>query len=101
MPLVAARGAGAAFGWFGFALNIAATFDVFSRLQVTNNGLFYVFFESPPNGSDHVDVWLFWIRAQTVSPILFRRNLLPTSPGEIKLKSCLCAYISGTQEIVL
>jgi hypothetical protein len=69
--LVATRGAGAAFGWFGFALNTVATFDVFSRLQVTNYGLFYILFESTPNGSDHIDVWLFWIRAQTASPICF------------------------------
>jgi hypothetical protein len=87
--LVATRGAGAACGRFGFALNIAATFDVFSGLQVSNYGLFYVLFESAPNGSNHIDVWLFWIRAQTVSPDLFRGNLLPTSPGESKLKSCL------------
>ena len=37
---MATRGAGAACGWFGFVLNTAATFDVFSRLQVTNDGLF-------------------------------------------------------------
>ena len=70
--LVATRGAGAACGWFGFALNTAATFDVFPRLQVTNDGLFYILFESAPNGSEHIDVWLFWIRAQKVSPNLFR-----------------------------
>jgi hypothetical protein len=38
--LMASRGAGAASGWFGFALNAAATLDVFYRLQVTNYGLF-------------------------------------------------------------
>jgi hypothetical protein len=38
--LVAMPGAGAAWGWFGFALNTAATFDIFHRLQVTNYGLF-------------------------------------------------------------
>ena len=37
---MATRGAGAAYGWFGFALNTAATFDIFHRLQVTNYGLF-------------------------------------------------------------
>ena len=37
---MATRGAGAACGWFGFVLNAAATFDVFSRLEVTNDGLF-------------------------------------------------------------
>jgi hypothetical protein len=52
----ATPGAGAALGWFGFALNIAATFDVFCRLQVTNYGLFNILFEPTPNGSDHVNV---------------------------------------------
>ena len=69
--LVATRAADATYDWFGFALNTAATFDVFSRLQVTNDGLFYFLFESVPNGSDHVDVWLLWILAQTASPNLF------------------------------
>ncbi len=45
-----------------------ATFDVFSRLQVTNYGLFDILFELAPNGSEHVDVWLWCILAQTVSP---------------------------------
>jgi hypothetical protein len=53
---VTTRGAGAASGRFGFALNTAATFDVFYRLQVTNYGLFNILFESTPNGSDHVNV---------------------------------------------
>jgi hypothetical protein len=54
--LVLTPGAGAACGWFGFALNTAATFDVFHRLQVTNYGLFYILFESAPNRSDHIDL---------------------------------------------
>ena len=53
---MATPGAGAACGWFGFALNTAATFDVFYRLQVTNYGLFNILFEATPNGSDHVNV---------------------------------------------
>ena len=69
--LVATPSAGAARSWFGFILT-AATLNVFSRLQVTNDGLFYIPFESVPDGSDHIDVWLFWIGAQTVSPDLFR-----------------------------
>jgi hypothetical protein len=36
---VAAPDAGAARGWFGFTLT-AGTLNVFSRLQVTNDGLF-------------------------------------------------------------
>ena len=81
-----ARGASAARAGFGFALNTAATFDVFHGLQVTNYGLFNVLFESAPNGSDHVDVYLWYILAQTASPNLFRGNVLATSPGESKLK---------------
>jgi hypothetical protein len=88
---VATPGAGAAWGWFGFALNIAATFDVFCRLQVTNYGIFNIFFESTPNGSDHVNVWLPCILAQTVSPNLFCGNLLATNPSESKLKNRLRA----------
>jgi hypothetical protein len=65
---VATRAAGVSCGWFGFALNTAATFNVVSRLQVTNNGLFDILFESAPKGSDHVDVWLWCILVQTVSP---------------------------------
>jgi hypothetical protein len=53
---VATPAAGAACDWFGFALNTAATFDVFYRLQVANYGLFNILFESTPNGSDHVNV---------------------------------------------
>jgi hypothetical protein len=55
-------------------------------LQVTNDGLFYVLLESTPDGSDHIDVWLVWIRAQTLSPKL-RGNLLPTSRSESKMKN--------------
>jgi len=95
---VATRGAGAACDWFGFALNTAATFDVFCRLQVTNYGLFNILFESTPNGSDHTNVWLSCILAQTASPNLFRGNLLATNPGEGKLKNRLRGYISGTLE---
>jgi hypothetical protein len=71
--LGATPGAVGACGWFGFALNTAATFDVFHRLQVTNYGLFNILFESAPNGSDHVDVWLLWILAQTASPNSWQR----------------------------
>ena len=95
---MATPGAGAACGSFGFALNTAATFDVFYRSQVTNYGLFNILFESTPNGSDHVNVWLPCILAQTASPNLFRGNLLATNPSESKLKNRLRGYISGTLE---
>jgi hypothetical protein len=66
---VATRWSGAACVWFGLALNTAAAFDVFPGLQVTNDGLFDILFESAPNGSDHADVWLWRILAQIVSPV--------------------------------
>jgi hypothetical protein len=84
---VATRGAGALCGCFGFALNTAATFDVFSRLEVTNDGRFYVVFESTPNGSEHIDVWIFWIRAQKVPPFVSWPPLLRRNSGESKLKA--------------
>jgi hypothetical protein len=52
---VAARGASASCGGFGFARNTATTFDVLYWLQVTN---FDVLLNSaPPNGLDYIDVW--------------------------------------------
>jgi hypothetical protein len=70
MFLVAARGVSAACGGFGFALNTAATFDVFFGVQVTNYGVLYVLFESAPNGLDYIDVWVLFLHAQTASPII-------------------------------
>jgi len=67
---VAARGASAAFGGFGFALKTAATFDVFYWLQVTNYGVLYVLFDSAPSGSNYIDVWDLCLHAQTASPII-------------------------------
>jgi hypothetical protein len=78
--------AGTACGWFGVALNTAATFDVFRRLQVTNYGLFNILFESAPKGSNLIGVWVFCTHGQTAFPHLFRGNVLATSPGESKLK---------------
>jgi hypothetical protein len=71
---VATRGARAACGGFGFARNTAATFEVFSWLQVTNYGVPYVLFDSAPNGSNYIDVWDLCLHAQT-APQLFRRNV--------------------------
>ena len=92
---MAAPNARAARGWFGFTLT-ATTLNVFSRLQVTNNGLLQTFFESAPNGSDHINVWLGSIFAQTASPVYLVATFLTRSPGESKPKSCLRADISGT-----
>jgi hypothetical protein len=68
--LLAARGASAAFGGFGFALKTAATFDVFYWLQITNYGVLYVLFDSAPSGSDYIDVWHLCLHTQTASPII-------------------------------
>ena len=87
--LVAAPDARVACGSFGFALHTSATFDVFPELEVANDGLFYVVFESTPHGSDHADVCLLCIFVQPAFPSLFGGNLLPTSPGEGKPKNCL------------
>jgi hypothetical protein len=91
---VAAPNTGAACGWFGFTFT-AATLNVLSRLQVTNNGLLQTFFESAPNGSDHVNVWLGCIFAQTTSPVYLVATFLGRSPAESKSKSKpALAYIS-------
>jgi len=93
---VAARGASAAFGGFGFALKTAATFDVFYWLQVTNYGLLYVLFDSAPSGSNYIDVWDLCLHAQTASPIISPQRLA-TSPGESKPKSCLLACVKAAR----
>jgi hypothetical protein len=69
--LLATPGAGVASGRFRFALNTATTFDVFSRLEVTNYGLFNIPFESAPKGSNLIDVWVFCTHAQTAFPNYF------------------------------
>jgi hypothetical protein len=68
--LVAARGASATFGGFGFALKTAATFHVFYWPQVTNYGVFDVLFDSTPSGSNYVDVWDLCLHAQIASTII-------------------------------
>jgi len=67
---VAARGASAACGGFGFVRNTAATSHVFCWFQVTNDGVLYVSFDSAPNGSNYIDVWDLCLHAQTASPII-------------------------------
>jgi hypothetical protein len=66
---VAARGASAAFGGFGFALNTAATFDDFYWRPDTTNGVLYVLFDSAPSGSNYIDVWDLSLHLQMASPI--------------------------------
>ena len=63
----------------GFARN-TATFDVFYRLQVTNYGVLYVLFDSPPGGSNHIDVWDLCLHVQMASPNYFVATVLATSP---------------------
>jgi hypothetical protein len=51
----------------GFARN-TATFDVSYRLQVMNYGVLYVFFNSPPSGSNPIDVWDLRLHVQMAFP---------------------------------
>ena len=69
------------------ALNTAATFDVFSRLEVPNDGLLQTFFESAPNGSDHINVLLFCIVVQTGFSQFMVVRVVATTLCEIKSKS--------------
>src|SRR5947208_11597728 len=63
----------------GFARN-TATFDVFYWLQVTNYGVLYVLFNSPPSGSNPVDIWDLCLHVQMASPNYFVATVLATSP---------------------
>jgi hypothetical protein len=59
-------------GGFGFvAARPSATFDIFHWVQVANNGLFYVLFDSAPGGSNHIDVWDLFLHFQIASPDYF------------------------------
>jgi len=80
--LVAAGGASAAFGGFGFALKTAATFDVFYWLEVTNYGVLYVPFDSTPSGSNYIDVWDLCLHAQTASLIISSQRFSDESRRE-------------------
>ena len=97
--LVAARGASAAFGGFGFALKAAATFDVFYWLQVTNYGVLYVLFDSAPSGSNYIDVWDLCLHAQTASPIILSQCFSDESRREQaeKLFDCVCKSCTHNQ----
>jgi hypothetical protein len=65
------------------------TFDVFYRLQVTNYGVFYVLFDSPPSGSNPIDIWDLYLHAQMAFPRLFRSNgFSDESPAGASRKSC-------------
>jgi len=72
-------------GGFGFARN-TPTFDVFYRLQVTNYGVLYVLFDSPPSGSNPIEVWDLCLHVQMASPNYFVTTVLATSPGVSKPK---------------
>jgi hypothetical protein len=59
--LLAARGAGASCGGFGFALN-TTTLDIFNWPQVTGNfGDDVALLQSAPNRPDYIDVWALWL----------------------------------------
>jgi hypothetical protein len=75
-----ARGA-LACGGFGFARNTAATFDVFYWLQVTNYGVLYVFFDSAPSRSNHIDVWDLCLHFK-----LFRRSVFSNESRQEQAK---------------
>jgi hypothetical protein len=85
--LLAPPAAAVGFDGFGFRSYGAASFHVIPGLKIPNDGLFQIFLNSAPNGSEHVDVWLFYILAQTAfTPSLFRGNVLVAIQGEIKPK---------------
>jgi hypothetical protein len=78
----------AACGGFGFDRN-AATFDVLYRLQVTNYGVLYVLFDSPPNGPNPIDAWDLCLHVQMASPNYVIATVLGTSPRRAQAeKSC-------------
>jgi hypothetical protein len=72
----------------GFARN-TATFDGFYRPQVTDYGFLYVLFDSPPSGSNPIDVWDLCLHVQMASPKLFRSNgFSDECPAGASRKSC-------------
>ena len=81
-------------GGLGFAVT-PPTFDVFYRLQVTNYGVFYVLFDSPPSGSNPVDIWDLYLHAQMAFPDYFVATVLATSPPrEQAEKAVLIAFVT-------
>jgi hypothetical protein len=88
MLLLTTPGIAVACGGFGFALNTAATFNVFRRLEVTNYGFFDILFESAPKRSNLVGVWVFCTHVSNrLPPNLCGGNVLAMNPGESKLKT--------------
>ena len=77
--LVAARGASPPVAGLDSPVT-PPTFDVFYRLQVTNYGIFYVLFDSPPSGSNPIDIWDLYLHAQMAFPDYFVATVLATSP---------------------
>ena len=71
------------------------TFDVFYRLQVTNYGIFYVHFDSPPSGSNPIDIWDLYLHAQMAFPDYFVATVLATSPRrEQAEKAVLITFVT-------
>jgi hypothetical protein len=58
--LLAARGAGASCGGFGFARD-TTTFDIFNWVQVAANFDDMPLLQSAPNRPDYIDVWALWL----------------------------------------
>jgi len=87
---------GVACGGFGFASNTPATFDVFCRLQITNNCFLYVLFDSAPSGPDCIDVWDLSLHRQMASPKLLRSDVLQTSRGGSKRKK----VFAGVRDLI-
>jgi hypothetical protein len=74
------------------------TFDVFYRLQVTNYGVFYVLFDSPPSGSNPIDIWDLCLHAQMALTDYFVATVLATSPRrEQAEKAVLIACVTLTR----
>jgi hypothetical protein len=69
--LLATPGIGATLDWFGFTLNTATTFDVFRRLEVTNNGFFDILFESAPERSNLIGVRVFCTHVSNGLPPIY------------------------------
>jgi hypothetical protein len=85
--LVAARGASPPVAGLDSPVT-PPTFDVFYRLQVTNYGVFYVLFDSPPSGSNPIDIWDLYLHVQMAFPDYFVAMVLATSPAGASRKSC-------------
>jgi len=92
--LVAARGASPPVAGLDSPVT-PPTFDVFYRLQVTNYGVFYVLFDSPPSGSNPIDIWDLYLHAQMAFPDYFVATVLATSPRRVQAeKAVLITFVT-------